>query len=41
MAPNISFDNTCDIIVFSTVTRWKLGYKQMLMTYKQYNTKVL
>ncbi len=32
--------NTRDIIAFSTVTRWQLGYKQMLMTYKQYNTQV-
>lgn len=30
--------NTCDIIAFSTFTKWQLGFKQMLMTYKQYNT---
>lgn len=32
MAPNI--------IAFSTVTKRQLRYKQMLMTYKQYNTQV-
>lgn len=32
MAPNI--------IAFSTITKRQLRYKQMLMTYKQYNTQV-